>query len=118
MKYDATLLAQTPQGLADLAIQDDHREEESDDDSSDDGSDATEEAELDFPDVTAYGATFDSECAQLEQEYSQHKRDALAAFEKEYESKNQPSLERALKRAQRTQLNAIRTALNDFENSL
>ena len=60
----------------------------------------------------------DTEAQSLQEEYAQNKRVAMAAFEKEWETSHQPRLERSIKRARRTQLTAVRTALDEFEKCL
>ena len=79
---------------------------------------ATDEADAEFPDVSTYKSAFDTENQRLQEEYAQNKRVAMAAFEKEWEASHQPRLERAIKRARRTQLTAVRAALDEFEKSL
>ena len=80
---------------------------------------ATDEAEQhEFPDVSTYKSAFDTENQRLQEEYAQNKRVAMAAFEKEWEASHQPRLERSIKRARRTQLTAVRTALDEFEKCL
>ena len=80
---------------------------------------ATDEAEQhEFPDVSTYKSAFDIENQRLQEEYTQNKRVAMAAFEKEWEASHQPRLERSIKRARRTQLTAVRTALDEFEKCL
>ena len=79
---------------------------------------ATDEADAEFPDVSTYKTAFETDAQSLQEEYAQNKRVAMAAFEKEWETSHQPRLERSIKRARRTQLTTVRTALDEFEKCL
>jgi len=85
---------------------------------SSDNSDQTEEADLVFPDISAINAAYATEVETLQAEYDCNKRAAMMAFEHEWEGKNQPRLERNTKRARRTQIANIRSAVDQFEKSL
>ena len=93
-------------------------EQLSDGDGDEDNTTVATEADVEFPDVSAYKTAFDTEAQRLQKDYEQNKRVAMAAFEKEWEASHQPRLERSIKRARRTQLTAVRTALDEFEKCL
>ena len=93
-------------------------EQLSDGDGDEDNTTVATEADVEFPDVSAYKIAFDTEAQRLQKDYEQNKRVAMVAFEKEWEASHQPRLERAIKRARRTQLTAVRAALDEFEKSL
>jgi len=87
-------------------------------DSEDNTTVATDEADAVFPDVSTYTTIFQDEVLRLQEGYMQNKHMAMAAFENEWETSHQPRLERSIKRARRTQLAAVRTALDAFERSV
>ena len=65
-----------------------------------------------------FNAAYATEVETLQAEYDCNKRAAMVAFEHEWEGKNQPRLERNTKRARRTQIANIRSAVDQFEKSL